>query len=91
VTIDAPGSAVSRITSAATSRRGQMLGIVPLEGWSRWDRIELLLPEAELHGLETELRSLSQGMAHFEAHFDHLAELSGKLASGIIQRTPEPA
>jgi elongation factor G len=91
VTIDAPGSAVSRITSAATSRRGQMLGIVPLEGWSRWDRIELLLPEAELHGLEAELRSLSQGMAHFEAHFDHLAELSGKLASGIIQRTPEPA
>jgi elongation factor G len=49
------------------------------------------LPEAELHGLEAELRSLSQGMAHFEAHFDHLAELSGKLASGIIQRTPEPA
>ena len=91
VTIDAPGSAVSRITSAATSRRGQMLGIVPLEGWSRWDRIELLLPEMELHGLETELRSLSQGMAHFEAQFDHLAELSGKLASGIIQRTPEPA
>lgn len=91
VIIDAPGSAVSRITSASTSRRGQMLGIVPLEGWSRWDRIELLLPEAELHGLETELRSLSQGMAHFEAHFDHLAELSGKLASGIIQRTPEPA
>jgi elongation factor G len=91
VTVRAPGSAISRITSAATSRRGQMLGITPLEGWSRWDVIELLLPEAELHGLEAELRSLSQGMAHYEARFDHLAELSGKLASGIIQRTPEPA
>jgi elongation factor G len=91
VTIRAPGSAVSGITSAATSRRGQVLGIAPLEGWSRWDVIELLLPEAELPGLEPELRSLSQGMAHYDARFDHLAELSEKLASAIIQRTPEPA
>ena len=92
VTVHAPGSAVSRITSAATSRRGQMLGMRPLEGWSRWDEIELLLPEAELHGLETELRSLSQGMAHYEAEFDHLAEVNGKLASGIVQqRVAEPA
>ncbi|MBR2171908.1 elongation factor G [Sphingopyxis sp.] len=91
VTIRAPGSAVSRITSAATSRRGQVLGITPLEGWSRWDVIELLLPEAELPGLEPELRSLSQGMAHYEARFDHLAELSEKLASALIRRTPEPA
>jgi len=89
VTIRAPGNAVSRITSSATSRRGQMLGITPLEGWSRWDVIELLLPEAELAGLEAELRSLSQGMAQYETHFDHLAELSGKLANGVIQRTPE--
>ena len=92
VTIHAPGSATSRITSAATSRRGQMLGRRPLEGWSRWDEIELLLPMAELHGLETDLRSLSQGMAHHEARFDHLAEVSGKLASGIVkERVAEPA
>jgi len=45
--------------------------------------------EAELAGLEPELRSLSQGMAQYETHFDHLAELSGKLANGVIQRTPE--
>lgn len=92
VTVHAPGSAVSRITSAATSRRGQMLGITPLDGWSRWDQIELMLPEAELHGLETELRSLSQGMAHYEAAFDHLAEVNGKIASGIAkERVAEPA
>jgi len=92
VTVHAPGSAVSRITSAATSRRGQMLGIQPLDGWSRWDAIELLLPEAELQGLETELRSLSQGMAHYEARFDHLAEVNSKLASAIThQKVPEMA
>ncbi len=90
VVIRTPGSAVSRITSAATARRGQILGITPLEGWSRWDVIEVLLPQAELFGLEPELRSLSQGMAHHEARFDHLAELSEKLASAVMRRSLEP-
>ncbi|MEO9131991.1 MAG: elongation factor G [Sphingomonas sp.] len=91
VTIHAPGSATSRITSAVATRRGQMLGMTPLQGWSRWDRIEVLLPEAELYGLEAELRSLSQGMARYEARFDHLAEVAAKLADTIVQRTHEPA
>jgi elongation factor G len=68
-----------------------MLGMSPLDGWSRWDVIEVLLPEAELHGLDGELRSLSQGLASFQADFDHLAEVNGKLASEIVQRVREPA
>ncbi|MEP6869408.1 MAG: elongation factor G [Novosphingobium sp.] len=91
VNIHTPASAVSRITSAVASRRGQMVGIVPREGWSRWDMIELLLPEAELHGLEAELRSLSQGLAHYEQRFDHLAEVAAKRADEIAQRQHEPA
>jgi elongation factor G len=91
VTIAAPGSATSRVTSSLASKRGQLLGITPRDGWSRWDMIEMLLPSAELRGLEAELRSLSQGMAHFEAHFDHYAEVNPKLASSIIQKRLEPA
>jgi elongation factor G len=91
VTIKAPGAATSRIGSAVASRRGQMLGMTPLDGWSRWDAIEVLLPEAELHGLEAELRSLSQGMARYEAHFDHLAEVGSKIAGEIVQRQHAPA
>jgi elongation factor G len=91
VAIRVPGSATSRVTSHLASRRGQMLGIVPLEGWSRWDVIEMLLPGAELAGLDGELRSLSQGMAQFVARFDHFAEVNGKLASAIIQGRLEPA
>lgn len=89
VTIHSPGSASSRIGSSVASRRGQMLGMTPLEGWSRWDVIEVLLPESELHGLEAELRSLSQGMARYEAHFDHLAEVGHKLAGEIVHRQHE--
>lgn len=91
VAIVTPGSATSRVSSTVASRRGQMLGIAPHEGWSRWDRIEILLPEVELHGLDAELRSLSQGLASFEARADHLAELSGKLADEVVQRTREAA
>lgn len=86
VTIHAPGNATSRISSAAASRRGQVLGILPREGWARWDRIDLLLPEAKLFGLDAELRSISQGLATFVAQFDHLSELSGKAAQEVLNR-----
>jgi len=87
-----PSSATSRITSAVAGRRGQMLGMGPRDGWTGWDRIEALLPEAELSGLEAELRSQSQGLATYEAEFDHLAELNGPLADKVIQqKVPEPA
>ena len=73
-------------------RRGQMLGMGPRDGWTGWDRIEALIPEAELGGLEAELRSQSQGLASYEAEFDHLAELNGPLADKVIkQQLPEPA
>ncbi|HEX6741625.1 MAG TPA: elongation factor G [Sphingomicrobium sp.] len=86
-----PSNATSRITSAVAGRRGQMLGMGPRDGWTGWDRIDALIPEAELAGLEAELRSQSQGLATYEAEFDHLAELNGPLADKVIQRVPEPA
>jgi elongation factor G len=87
-----PASSTSRVSSAVASRRGQMLGMGPREGWTGWDRIEALIPEAELDGLEAELRSLSQGLASYEAEFDHLAELNGHLADKVVKQSEaEPA
>ena len=63
----------------------------PREGWSRWETIEALVPEAELRAFGTELRSFSQGMASYEARHDHLAEVNGKLAQSIVQQVHEPA
>jgi len=92
LTVVCPSSATSRITSGIAGRRGQMLGMGPRDGWTGWDRIEALIPEAELGGLEAELRSQSQGLASYEAEFDHLAELNGPLADKVIkQQLPEPA
>jgi elongation factor G len=91
VIIQCPGTATSRITSALPSRRARVLGMSPREGWSRWDTLEAQVPEAEMTGFQTDVRSLSQGMATFEAKFDHLAEVTGKVAETIVQRAPEPA
>jgi elongation factor G len=92
LTVVCPSNATSRITSAVAGRRGQMLGMAPRDGWTGWDRIEALIPEAELSGLEAELRSQSQGLATYEAEFDHLAELNGPLADKVVQqKVPEPA
>jgi elongation factor G len=91
VTIATPGSATSRVISALSSRRARVLGMNPREGWSRWDTVEAEVPEAELVSMQTELRSMSQGMANFEARFDHLAEVNGKTAEVMIQDVQELA
>ena len=45
-----------------------------------------------LDGLEAELRSLSHGLATYDAEYDHLAELNGHLADKVVQqRVAEPA
>ncbi|MDB6098093.1 MAG: fusA 1, partial [Gammaproteobacteria bacterium] len=48
------------------------------------DTIEAQMPLAEISDLIIDLRSLTQGVATFESTFDHLAELSGKLADQVV-------
>lgn len=86
VTIDTPNGATSKASSAISSRRGQILGIGSHPSWPRWDRVEATIPEAGLHGLDAELRSMSQGLATFEAHYDHVAELNGKIADDVVKQ-----
>lgn len=85
VTVDTPGGTGSKAGSVLSSRRGQILGLSSHPDWVRWERVEALLPEAGLHGLDAELRSLSQGLASFTARFDHLAELGGKQADEVVK------
>ena len=91
VTIYAPNTATSKITSVISGRRGQILGF---DGWDQaegWDRIEAYLPHAERQDLIVELRSLTQGLATFEARFDHMGEVSGRLAEEIVQHAKTAA
>jgi len=44
------------------------------------------MPQAEILDLVIELRSLTQGLGSYKAHFDHLQELTGKLAEKVIEQ-----
>ena len=85
VAVDTPAGTGSKAGSVLSARRGQILGLAPHPDWTLWERVEALLPESALPGLDAELRSLSQGLAGFTAGFDHLAELGGKHADEVIK------
>lgn len=91
VTVDTPAGTGSKAGSVLSSRRGQILGLSPHPDWTRWERVEALLPEAGIAGLDAELRSLSQGLASFVAEPDHLAEIAGRLADEVVRAETERA
>jgi elongation factor G len=83
VKIAVPSEATAKINGIISARRGQILGFDARPGWPGWDVIDSHLPEAEIHDLIIELRSVTAGAGSFEAKFDHLVELTGKLAEQI--------
>ena len=85
VMVDTPAGTGSKAGSVLSARRGHILGLGQHPNWLRWERVEAQLPESALHGLDAELRSLSQGLASFTASFDHLAELTGKTADEVVK------
>jgi elongation factor G len=84
VKIHVPSSSTADANSVISTRRGRILGFDAREGWRGWDTVEAEIPQAELHDLIVELRSLTQGVGTYEMTFDHLAELSGKLAEHVV-------
>lgn len=85
VAISSPPGTGSKMGSVVSSRRGQILNLGAHPEWQRWDMVEAHLPMASVTGLDAELRSLSQGLATFTAEYDHLSELSGKLADDVVK------
>ncbi|MFQ5774780.1 MAG: elongation factor G [Kiloniellaceae bacterium] len=89
VTISVPSEFTSKIHGLVSGRRGQILGFEPRAGWDGWDNLRCQMPQAELRDLIVELRSLTFGVGSFEWKFDHLQELTGKLAEKVIQERQE--
>lgn len=83
--VTAPAGAGSKMGSAVSARRGQILSMGAHPEWDRWEVVEAHIPESSLHGLDAEIRSLSQGLAGYEARPDHLSELAGKAADQVIK------
>lgn len=81
-----PSDASARVNMMVTQRRGQLLGFDARPDWPGWDVVEALVPEAEMRGLIVELRSATAGVGSYLAHFDHLAELTGRAADRITDQ-----
>jgi len=91
VKIAVPNEFTSRVHGLISGRRGQILGFDAKEGWTGWDEVNALMPQSELHDLIIELRSLTLGVGSFAWKFDHLQELTGRLADKIVEQRLQPA
>lgn len=86
VEVSAPNEFTARCHNLITGRRGQILNFGAKDGWPGWDMVEALLPQSELHDLIIELRSLTLGVGNFAYRFDHLQELTGRLADKVVEQ-----
>ncbi len=84
VAISMPTDATSKVNAIIAQRRGRILGFDARDGWSGWDVVEAQMPESEMGDLIVELRSVTAGVGTYTAKFDHLAELTGKLADQVL-------
>ncbi|NDU92868.1 MAG: elongation factor G, partial [Ferrovum sp.] len=91
VQIHIPSEATAKVNGVVSSRRGQLMGYDVRPGWRGWDTVLAQMPMAELADLIIDLRSLTQGVGSFEVEFDHLAELSGKLAEHVVAQHQKAA
>ncbi len=91
VEIVVPSDATAKINGIIPTRRGQILGFDARPGWDGWDLVQAHIPESEIQDLIVELRSATAGVGTFTAKFDHLAELTGKLADQVLSTHAQEA
>ncbi len=91
VDISVPSEATARVNGMIPQRRGQILGFDSRPGWPGWDVVSAHIPAAEMEDLIVELRSATSGVGTFSARFDHLAELTGRLADQVLSAHREAA
>lgn len=91
VEIFTPSDATARVTAIVPQRRGQILGFDARPDWDGWDVVEALMPQAEIGNLIVELRSATAGVATYRARFDHMAELTGRMADDVMNRQGKAA
>ena len=89
VAISVPTDYTAKAQRVLSSRRGQILGYDAKDGWDGWDEVKAYLPAAEMHDLIVELRSLTLGTAFYATRFDHLQELSGRIAEQVVAQRKE--
>jgi elongation factor G len=89
IQVCAPKEYTSKVLQLVSGRRGQILGYEGRSDWLGWDCVCAYLPQAEMHDFIVELRSLTLGVGFFKWEYDHLQEVPGKLAEGLLATTSQ--
>ena len=89
VDIMVPNAHTAKVNALVSGRRGQILGFDARDGWSGWDVVTAQIPESETRDLIIELRSLTAGVGTYTSNFDHLHELTGRLADDVVAANQE--
>jgi elongation factor G len=89
VEISVPADFTAKAQRIVSGRRGQILGYDAKEGWQGWDTVSAYLPQAEMDDLIVELRSLTMGVGTFSWKFDHLQEITGRVADKVVEARKE--
>lgn len=84
VEVQTPSDTTARVTAIVSQRRGQILGFDARPEWPGWDVVEAMMPQSEIADLIVELRSATAGVASYTARFDHMSELTGRLADAVL-------
>jgi elongation factor G len=87
IAISVPTDFTSNVLRLISTRRGQILGYDAKLNWRGWDEVSAYLPQAEMHDLIVELRSLTQGVGSFRWQFDHLQEVPDKLTDRVLTKS----
>ncbi len=84
VKISVPNDFTSKVLRLISGRRGQILGYDTKLDWLGWDEVTSYIPQAEMHDIIVELRSLTMGVGFFNWAYDHLQEVPDKLAEQVL-------
>ena len=84
VTVLAPSEYTAKVLQLISGKRGQIQGFEASEEWKGWDQVTAYLPQAEMHDLIVELRSLTMGVGFFRWDEDHLQEVPDKLRDAVL-------
>jgi elongation factor G len=89
VKIAIPNEFTSKIQRLISGRRGQILGFDAKPDSKDWDEVSVQLPQSEMHDLIIDLRSITLGTGTFVWEFDHLQEVTGKVADQVVNDRAE--
>ncbi len=86
VEVSAPAAFTAKVHNLITGRRGHIQQMNAMTDWQGWERVEALMPQSEIQDMVVDLRSLTLGVGSFTYRFDHLQELSGRLADKVVEQ-----